>query len=133
METGASRELPGALGAAACAQSQRAAQAIYMVDSKGLITTSRGDKLPSHKKMMARSDDTPNMKDLREIIEYVKPHALIGLSGAGPMFKQARPGHAKALSIADCLGTRQPAWMFLRVLVMVSSCRQSKTLRQQAM
>lgn len=63
-----------------------------MVDSKGLITTSRGDKLPSHKKQMARSDDTPNMKDLREIIEYVKPHALIGLSGAGPMFKQARPG-----------------------------------------
>ena len=61
-----------------------------MVDSKGLITTSRGDKLPDHKKQMARSDDTPNMKDLRDIIEYVKPHALIGLSGAGPSFEQAR-------------------------------------------
>ncbi|KAK9841954.1 hypothetical protein WJX81_000859 [Elliptochloris bilobata] len=65
-----------------------ARKAIFMVDSKGLITTSRGDKLPSHKQQMARRDDTPNMKDLREIIEYVKPHALIGLSGAGPMFKQ---------------------------------------------
>ena len=68
-----------------------------MVDSKGLITTSRGDKLPAHKKQMARSDDTPNLKDLREIIEYVKPHALIGLSGAGPMFKQARPGRCRFL------------------------------------
>ena len=61
-----------------------------MVDSKGLITTSRGDKLPEHKKQMARSDDTPNMKDLAEIIAYVKPHALIGLSGAGPSFEQVR-------------------------------------------
>lgn len=69
-------------------------QAIFMVDSKGLITTTRGDKLPEHKKEMARSDDTPNMKDLREIIAYVKPHALIGLSGAGPSFKQARPGQS---------------------------------------
>ena len=86
----------GKLGSIVTMGTKRGAQAIYMVDSKGLITTSRGDKLPSHKKQMARSDDTPNMKDLREIIEYVKPHALIGLSGAGPMFKQARPGHAKA-------------------------------------
>lgn len=62
-----------------------------MVDSKGLITTTRGDKLPEHKKAMARSDDVPNMKNLRDIIEYVKPHALIGLSGAGPSFDQARP------------------------------------------
>jgi malic enzyme len=61
-----------------------------MVDSKGLITISRGDKLPDHKKSMARADDTPNMKDLRDIIAYVKPHALIGLSGAGPSFEQAR-------------------------------------------
>ena len=61
-----------------------------MVDSKGLITTSRGDKLPDHKKQMARSDDTPNMKDLHEIIAHVKPHALIGLSGAGPSFEQVR-------------------------------------------
>jgi len=67
------------------------AQAIFMVDSKGLITTSRGDKLPDHKKQMARSDDTPNMKDLHEIIAHVKPHALIGLSGAGPSFEQVPP------------------------------------------
>ena len=105
------------------------AQAIYMVDSKGLITTSRGDKLPSHKKQMARSDDTPNMKDLREIIEYVKPHALIGLSGAGPMFKQARPGLAEALGVADCLYMRQAACRSLHVFVKVLICRSPITSR----
>lgn len=56
-----------------------------MVDSKGLITTKRGDKLPKHKLEMARDDELP-IKDLKEIIAHVKPHALIGLSGAGPSF-----------------------------------------------
>ena len=60
-----------------------------MVDSKGLITKKRGDKLPSHKLEMAREDDPP-LKDLKDIIAHVKPHALIGLSGAGPSFKKAR-------------------------------------------
>ena len=32
-----------------------------MVDTKGLITNSRGDELPSHKKMFARKDG-PNIK-----------------------------------------------------------------------
>ena len=36
-------------------------QAIWMVDRKGLITHSRGDELPSHKKMFARKDG-PNIK-----------------------------------------------------------------------
>lgn len=101
---------------------------IFMVDSKGLITTTRGDKLPEHKQRYARDDGTPDMKvgcarrrpaprpaaqllvathhssktnagiaasrtapciplplrlqDLKEIVAHVKPHALIGLSGA---------------------------------------------------
>ncbi|KAK9812749.1 hypothetical protein WJX72_002964 [[Myrmecia] bisecta] len=59
---------------------------IYMVDSKGLVTTSRGDELPEHKQVVARRDDVPNIKDLKEIIAHVKPHALIGLTGAGPSF-----------------------------------------------
>lgn len=33
-----------------------------MVDSKGLITTSRGDALPEHKQRFARDDGTPDMK-----------------------------------------------------------------------
>ena len=63
-----------------------------MVDSKGLITKKRGDKLPSHKQQMARDEDPP-LKDLKDIIAHVKPHALIGLSGAGPSFKKV---HRKA-------------------------------------
>ncbi len=59
-----------------------------MVDSKGLITTTRGDKLPSHKQQMARKDGTPDMKDLKDIVKYAKPHAIVGLAGAGPAFTQ---------------------------------------------
>ena len=58
-------------------------QHIYMVDSKGLVTTTRGDELPAHKKIMARTDGTPDMKDLTEIVKYVKPHAVVGLTGGG--------------------------------------------------
>ena len=58
-------------------------QHIYMCDSKGLVTTSRGDELPKHKQVMARRDDTPNMKDLKDIVAHVKPHAIVGLTGGG--------------------------------------------------
>ena len=37
---------------------------------------------------VARTDDTPNMKGLKDIIRYVKPHILIGLTGGGPAFDQ---------------------------------------------
>ena len=63
-------------------------QHIYMMDSKGLITTKRGDKLPKHKQLMAHGDDVPVIKDLKDVIAHVKPHALIGLTGAGPAFKK---------------------------------------------
>ena len=58
-------------------------QHIYMIDSKGLVTTSRGDELPPHKKIYARTDGTPDMKDLTEIVKYAKPHAIVGLTGGG--------------------------------------------------
>ena len=63
-------------------------QQIFMVDSKGLITTTRGDKLPPHKQQMARKDGTPDMKELKDIVKYAKPHAIVGLAGAGPAFTQ---------------------------------------------
>lgn len=62
--------------------------AIYLVDSKGLVTATRGDKLAEHKVPFARTDGTPNMKNLQEIIDYAKPHALFGLSGSGPSFTE---------------------------------------------
>jgi malic enzyme len=76
------------------------AQHIFMMDSKGLITTHRGDKLPHHKQLMAR-EDTPNLKELKDVIAYVKPHALIGLTGAGPSFKKVQ-GHCNCYCCA-CL------------------------------
>lgn len=32
-----------------------------MVDTKGLITTTRGDTLPEHKQSVARTDGTPDL------------------------------------------------------------------------
>ena len=43
-------------------------QAIWMVDTKGLITTSRGDELPSHKKLFARKDG-PNIKVINPLLD----------------------------------------------------------------
>lgn len=37
-------------------------QAIYLVDTKGLITNTRGDKLPDHKQFFSRTDGAPDMK-----------------------------------------------------------------------
>ena len=67
------------------------AQHIWMVDSKGLITRKRkdGDHLPKHKQAMARVDDPP-LESLKDVIAHAKPHALIGLSGAGPSWNKAR-------------------------------------------
>lgn len=67
---------------------KEAYERLYGTDSKGLVTTSRGDKLPAHKLLVARRDDTPNMKTLAEVVQHVKPNVLIGLAGAGPAFEQ---------------------------------------------
>ena len=75
-----------------------ARERIYLVDSQGLIYDARG-KLAEHKKcesrynphclrnitdvcpVFSRKDYTgPTMTDLVEIIDYVKPTALLGLS-----------------------------------------------------
>ena len=48
-------------------------QAIWMVDTKGLITMSRGDELPAHKKFFARQDG-PNIKVTRLRSAVVAAH-----------------------------------------------------------
>lgn len=63
------------------ASEEEARNAIYLVDTKGLITTTRGDTLAPHKVPFARRDGAPDIKTLEEIIAFVKPHALFGLSG----------------------------------------------------
>ncbi|GMH45204.1 hypothetical protein BSKO_13161 [Bryopsis sp. KO-2023] len=67
---------------------EEAYKAIYLVDSKGLITNTRGDTLADHKVPFARTDGTPDMKSLEDIVNFAKPHALFGLSGSGPAFTE---------------------------------------------
>ncbi|KAJ2842672.1 hypothetical protein GGI22_007470, partial [Coemansia erecta] len=53
----------------------------WFVDSRGLITTNRGDKLAKHKVYFARNDNGDTQcESLADALEYVKPTALIGLS-----------------------------------------------------
>jgi len=60
---------------------EQAKRQIWLVDSQGLVYNSRPGKLAEHKKLFSRDDyDGPPMKDLSEIIEYVRPTALLGLS-----------------------------------------------------
>jgi len=67
---------------------EEAKKCVFMLDTKGLVTTTRGDTLPAHKQLFARADGTPDMKTLSEVIAHVKPHALFGLSGGGPAFDE---------------------------------------------
>ncbi|KAJ7629000.1 hypothetical protein FB45DRAFT_919738 [Roridomyces roridus] len=53
---------------------------VWLVDSKGLVYTARG-QLAEHKKYFARTDYIgPPLTSLLSIIDYVRPTALIGLS-----------------------------------------------------
>jgi len=61
---------------------------IYLVDSKGLVTKHRGDKLDCHKIPYARDDIKENVAKLVDIVKLVKPTFLIGLSGQGATFTE---------------------------------------------
>lgn len=53
---------------------EEARKVFYIVDSKGLITNDRGDRLAEHKKYFSRDDNNgQQFKDLLDIINYVKP------------------------------------------------------------
>ncbi|CEP14010.1 hypothetical protein [Parasitella parasitica] len=59
----------------------------WIVDSKGLITTTRGDKLAQHKVYYARDDNQgQQFKELIDIVNHVKPTILIGLSSTTGAF-----------------------------------------------
>jgi len=62
--------------------------AFYFVDSQGLVTNNRGDKLASHKVAFARKDFDTQHKELLDVIKAVKPTCLIGLSGQGNAFTE---------------------------------------------
>jgi malate dehydrogenase (oxaloacetate-decarboxylating)(NADP+) len=67
---------------------EEAKKHIYTVDSKGLITGDRPG-LQEHKKFFARTDyNGPALTKLIDIINYVKPTALLGLSTANNAFTE---------------------------------------------
>ncbi|KNC99727.1 uncharacterized protein SPPG_05108 [Spizellomyces punctatus DAOM BR117] len=66
---------------------EAARDVFWLVDSKGLVTFDRGDKLPQHKTLFARSDNGgKQFKTLADVINYVQPTALIGLASQGGAF-----------------------------------------------
>jgi len=68
---------------------EEARRQIWLVDSQGLIFDSRGP-MAEHKKYFSRPDYTgPPMTNLTDIINYVKPTALLGLSTIKSAFNQS--------------------------------------------
>ena len=57
---------------------EQARQQFWLVDSKGLVTTSRGDTLAEHKVPYAREEGY--LETLLEVVKQVKPTVLLGLS-----------------------------------------------------
>ncbi|KAL8794689.1 MAG: hypothetical protein Q9195_002764 [Heterodermia aff. obscurata] len=58
-----------------------ARRCFWLVDTKGLVTDDRGDKLAEHKIYFSRPDNNGKQyKTLEEVVEYVKPTILMGLS-----------------------------------------------------
>ncbi|TGO19259.1 hypothetical protein BTUL_0005g01080 [Botrytis tulipae] len=67
-----------------------ARRCFWFVDTKGLITTDRGDKLADHKVYFARDDNEGKQyKTLPEVVEYVKPTILMGLSTIRGIFDES--------------------------------------------
>lgn len=60
---------------------EEARRRFWFVDTKGLVTNDRGDKLADHKVYFSRPDnDGKQYKTLADVVEYVKPTILMGLS-----------------------------------------------------
>lgn len=61
----------------------------WLVDTKGLVTQDRGDHLAEHKKYFARTDNNgKQFKTLEDVIAYVKPSALVGLTATFGVFTE---------------------------------------------
>ncbi|KAL2039650.1 hypothetical protein N7G274_007509 [Stereocaulon virgatum] len=64
-----------------------ARRCFWLVDTKGLVTNDRGDKLAEHKVYFSRDDNKGKQyKTLEEVVEHVKPTILMGLSTIGGAF-----------------------------------------------
>lgn len=66
---------------------EEAKKCFWFVDSQGLVTKDRPGKLAEHKVYFARDDNEgKQFKTLDEIVDYVKPTILMGLSTIGGAF-----------------------------------------------
>ncbi|KAF1735187.1 NADP-dependent malic enzyme [Beauveria bassiana] len=62
----------------------------WLVDTKGLVTKDRGDHLAEHKQYFARTDNQgQQFRTLEEVIEYVRPSALVGLAATYGVFTES--------------------------------------------
>ncbi|PUU78417.1 hypothetical protein B9Z19DRAFT_1065043 [Tuber borchii] len=62
----------------------------WLVDSKGMVANDRGDTLQEHKIYFSRDDNNgQQFKSLEEVVDYVKPTALMGLSTIGGAFTES--------------------------------------------
>ncbi|KAG6041237.1 hypothetical protein E4U41_005520 [Claviceps citrina] len=62
----------------------------WLVDTKGLVTKDRGDKLAEHKKYFARTDNNGlQLRTLEQVIDHVKPSALVGLAATHGIFTES--------------------------------------------
>ncbi|MCJ1302188.1 hypothetical protein MMC08_004991, partial [Hypocenomyce scalaris] len=67
-----------------------ARQCFWLVDTKGLVTDDRGDKLADHKVYFSRHDNAGKQyKNLSEVVEFVKPTILMGLSTMWGIFDKS--------------------------------------------
>ncbi|KAJ7064953.1 hypothetical protein C8F01DRAFT_782468 [Mycena amicta] len=65
---------------------EEARDRIYLVDTQGLVYAARGE-LAEHKHYFARTDYTgPPIKNLLDVLEFVRPTALMGLSTTSGAF-----------------------------------------------
>ncbi|KAK6072944.1 NADP-dependent malic enzyme [Seiridium cupressi] len=86
---------------------QAAKDKFWLVDTKGLVTRDRGDKLAEHKKYFARSDNGGHQfKTLEEVIEYVRPSALVGLTATFGCFTESVVRALKASVDSGGVGRR---------------------------
>jgi len=86
---------------------QQARDKFWLVDTKGLVTRDRGDKLAEHKKIFARTDNNGHQfSTLEAVIEYVKPTALVGLTATFGCFTESIVRGLKVSVDAGGLGRR---------------------------
>lgn len=69
---------------------QEARSCFWLVDTKGLVTSDRGDTLADHKIYFSRHDNQgQQFRTLDDVVEYVRPTIIMGLSTQGGVFTPA--------------------------------------------